>query len=676
MNNTDQQPISPTSPAVQNNASARLTVGVFALVLFGIMAGGLWWLFTQSTASPIGAGWFLFSFAAGLSMIVLPCTFPLAFVIVPLTLGKSPAKGLLMALMFSLGVAITLSMYGVLAAVLGKALFAFTGGGGEIIKNIFYAIAGIFAIVFGLADLGFIKVRMPTYSGPVPALIQNRTDIFKPLLLGLFLGNIGVGCPHPATPIILGQIGITADIFYGWLLFFVHALGRITPLLVLAMLGIIGVNAIQALIRHREGIQRATAWGMVFVGAFLFTMGFFGHDWWVYSGQHVLWEDLTQEARFTGMLSERFEAVAPHTHGIPTGTGLLGVPLAWGNWVFVLLMILPVWWYWLRKRNEVRALPEGERAQKQEILAWQKWFFAALTLIFILLFVQIVPHQFLEHRGMMQHEEMEEMPISRATLGTFPSVPLPGEQTQLAVSLNNENGGPLQGLQISHERILHAIIIHEDFSTFAHIHPEDFGEVSQDTLRSTRFVLPYIFPKAGRYIVALDWQHEEHHQSQQFLTDVGEGRGVTTLVKDISRTKIFGEYRISFETEPYAIRSGEERELSWHITKGGAPLSDLEGYLGAPMHVAVVSSDLSTFMHTHGEVEDPMTGEEMHDVSADDRFGPFIHAHVRFPHAGIYAVFGEFRHEGQVTTTMFMVEVEQGADTTAMPHEEEGGHTH
>src|SRR3989338_4698977 len=200
MENTAQQPTPPPSP---NNASARLTVGIFAVVLFGIMAAGLWWLFTQSTASPIGMGWFLFSFAAGLSMIVLPCTFPLAFVIVPLTMGKGPAKGLMTALMFSIGVAITLSMYGILAAVVGQAVFAFSGGGGEIIKNIFYALGGIFAIVFGLADLGFFKVRMPTYSGPVPSFIQNRTDVFKPLLLGLFLGNIGVGCPHPATPIIL-----------------------------------------------------------------------------------------------------------------------------------------------------------------------------------------------------------------------------------------------------------------------------------------------------------------------------------------------------------------------------------------------------------------------------------------------------------------------------------------
>jgi len=148
-------------------------------------------------------------------------------------MGKSYAKGLATALSFSIGVAITLSMYGILAALLGKAVFGFSGGSGEMIKNIFYAMAGIFAIVFALGELGFLKVRMPSYGGAIPGFIQQRKDILKPLLLGLFLGNIGVGCPHPATPMILGQIGVVGDVFYGWLLFFVHAIGRVVPLLFL-----------------------------------------------------------------------------------------------------------------------------------------------------------------------------------------------------------------------------------------------------------------------------------------------------------------------------------------------------------------------------------------------------------------------------------------------------------
>src|SRR3989344_5354196 len=335
---------------------------VFAISLFLIFISGIFWIFTESTASPIGLCWFLFSFAAGLSMIVLPCTLPLAFVIVPLSMGKGYIKGLAVALAFGLGVAITLSTYGIFAALLGKAFMAYAGGGGEIIKNIFYAIAGVFAILFALSELELIKFRIPSYMGAAPGFIQKRSDVVKALLLGLFLGNIGIGCPHRATPIILGQIGVTGNVFYGWLLFLTHAIGRIIPLLLLAILGILGINATKTLVARKESIARATAWGMVFVGAFLFTLGFFSHDWWVYSGMHTLLEEITQEDRLLGILKGRWESAVTHTHGIPIGTGFFGLPLWLGNWVFVFLMALPLWGSWFLKRRKLSVLVEPEQS--------------------------------------------------------------------------------------------------------------------------------------------------------------------------------------------------------------------------------------------------------------------------------------------------------------------------
>ena len=378
---------------------------IFAIFLFTIFIAGLFWIFTKSTASPMGLGWFLFSFAAGLSMIVLPCTLPLAFVIVPLSMGKGYVKGFMVALAFGLGVAITLSTYGILAALLGKAFFAYASGGGEIIKNIFYAIAGTFAILFALSELKLIKFRIPSYMGAAPKFVEQKSDILKALFLGLFLGNIGIGCPHPATPIILGQIGLTADVFYGWLLFFVHAIGRIIPLLLLAILGILGVNATRSLLKHKESIARATAWGMVFVGAFLFTLGFFSHDWWVYSGMHTLLEEITQEERMLGILKGRWESAVTHIHGIPTGTGFFGLPLWLGNWVFVSMMVLPLWGYWLSLRRKLSILVEPEQGVLKKELRLKKFKYSILTIVFALTFIYILPQRFLSQQLAHQREE-------------------------------------------------------------------------------------------------------------------------------------------------------------------------------------------------------------------------------------------------------------------------------
>src|SRR3990167_303392 len=149
---------------------------LLAFLIFAVSVLGLIWLFAYSPSSPIGAGWFLFSFAAGLSMIVLPCTLPLAFVIVPLAMGKGYRKGLGVALAFGIGVSITLSLYGLLTAVVGNFAITSLGLQFETVKNWLYAIAGIFVVVFALTEIGITKWRLPSYMGAAPGFIQRQGD--------------------------------------------------------------------------------------------------------------------------------------------------------------------------------------------------------------------------------------------------------------------------------------------------------------------------------------------------------------------------------------------------------------------------------------------------------------------------------------------------------------------
>ncbi len=328
-------------------------VGLLA-VLVAILTFGLIWFFFLGPESPVGLGWYVFSFASGLTMIVLPCTLPLAFVIVPLSMGKGPAKGFLIALLFGLGVAVMLSVYGIVAALVGEVAIGTIGAPLETVKNWLYVVAGLFAYLFALGEIGLINFRMPTYSGGAPGFIQRQGDYLKPFFLGLFLGNVGVGCPHPATPILLTRIAASGDVFYGWLLFFTHALGRIIPLLILALLGILGVNALSWLVERKAKIEHATGWAMVFVAAFILTLGLFTHDWWVYSGQHTLFEEITREESVLKIIVDRFNlGPPPHTHGpeeLVGKTGLFDLPLWIGNWFLVGLWILPMWWYYIRQQ--------------------------------------------------------------------------------------------------------------------------------------------------------------------------------------------------------------------------------------------------------------------------------------------------------------------------------------
>ncbi|MEK7636268.1 MAG: multicopper oxidase domain-containing protein [Patescibacteria group bacterium] len=368
-------------------------IGLFAAMVFGIF----WFFFLSSGDTPVGLGWYLFSFAAGLTMIVLPCTLPLAFVIVPLSMGKGVAKGVGMALAFGIGVALTLSLYGIIAALIGEVAIGTLGAPLEVVKNWLYFVAGIFAFLFALSEIGLLNFHMPTYSGAAPAFIQKQGDVFKALLLGLFMGNIGVGCPHPATPMILTRIAASGDVFYGWTLFLVHAIGRILPLLLLAFLAILGVNALSWLVKRKDKIERATGWGMVFVAAFILVLGLFTHDWWVNSGQHTLLEEITQEEYFLGAVIDQFNLKeAPHGHGLEDGPGLFGLPLWLGNWILVILWIIPLWWYYWKRKVVANALPDGEEKKCEEKLTRNRFLsFVVLTILFVVVFVYFLPQRFL-----------------------------------------------------------------------------------------------------------------------------------------------------------------------------------------------------------------------------------------------------------------------------------------
>ena len=88
---------------------------------------------------------------------------------------------------------------------------------------------------------------------------------------------------------------------------------------------------------------------MLLVAAFILVLGLFTHDWWVNSGQHTLLESLTQEERIIGVVSQKLGVEAPHRHGLEEGSGLFGLPLEMGNWMLVLLWIIPMWWYYIKK---------------------------------------------------------------------------------------------------------------------------------------------------------------------------------------------------------------------------------------------------------------------------------------------------------------------------------------
>ncbi|MDP3735209.1 MAG: multicopper oxidase domain-containing protein [bacterium] len=338
-----QSPSQNVVPESQSDNQAehrtKIRIAMVGFALFFVFVIGLFWLAT----TPQQTVGLTLSFAAGLSMIFLPCTLPLAFVIVPLTLGKNPKKGLFMALSFTLGLTITLSLYGVFIAAAGKAFGLKSDA--EV-----YAVllGGTAAFLFGLSEIGLLKFRLPSYSGKFPDFIQRQKDYVKTFLLGLLLGNAGVGCPNPAFYVLLGYIATTGDIFNGWFLGFVHGMGRSVPLIFLAILGTLGVNALAPVVKHKETIARAMGWMLLIVGAYLLTFGIFGHDWFIASGTHSSWEQFVNNIG-----GERFgEIVLEHEHPLIDASGFI----RYGNMFFLGLLAVTMLTAFIVKRPSRRTI--------------------------------------------------------------------------------------------------------------------------------------------------------------------------------------------------------------------------------------------------------------------------------------------------------------------------------
>ena len=212
------------------------------------------------------------------------------------------------------------------------------------------------------------------------------------------------------------------------------------------------------------------------------------------------------------------------------------------------------------------------------------------------------------------------------------------------------------------DRTMHVVIAGQDFTVFSHIHPEDFGPITAQMKKTAQYRVSYSFPKAGHYIIGIDFAIRDQAYSRHFVIDVDGEPKMGAPAINFSRQKRFGDYEVTLTTVPEGITAGKETVLIYRFDRDGTPVSDLEPYIAAIMHVAVISIDMMQFIHEHGFVPGmammEMQGHHMmKPMSLPAAFGPEIKVPVTFPVAGVYKIFGQVQHKGKVILTDFMVNV-------------------
>ncbi len=273
-------------------------------------------------------------------------------------------------------------------------------------------------------------------------------------------------------------------------------------------------------------------------------------------------------------------------------------------------------------------------------------------------------YQFVDRR---EYEYLSTLGPAIVTLETVPAKLRAGVPTDMTVALKNADGSPAT-LLIDMEKYMHVVIVSEDESVFAHIHPDDERPLSPTAIDTSTYTVRYAFPKAGKYLVSVDYAHGTQLESKQFVVNVDGAVKQRASAVTYPSPGVFSGYTVSMDAS--AVYSGEVSTLKFVVEKDGKPVSDMRPYLSAVSHISVVKNDLTAFVHTHGEIHPPgqpyppivvRDGKIIHSMTsmtAPESFGPAFEAHVLFPSSGRYTVWAQFSAGGRVIPAAFTIDVE------------------
>lgn len=209
---------------------------------------------------------------------------------------------------------------------------------------------------------------------------------------------------------------------------------------------------------------------------------------------------------------------------------------------------------------------------------------------------------------------------------------------QILVREPETNAVVTRFLQV-HERQFHLFIISRDLARFAHVHPEprSAGEfMLEQALQPGEYMLIGDFVPAGGTPQTL-------HRA--IVTPGYRGDLFTSppRLKASAADQIVDGLRVTLDTERVeALRAATLRFVVADVATG-APVRDLEPYLGASGHLLIVNPELTTAAHAHPD--------------GDAAGGSALVFHQVLPQAGPVKMWLQFQRQGKVFTVPFIIEV-------------------
>jgi len=207
--------------------------------------------------------------------------------------------------------------------------------------------------------------------------------------------------------------------------------------------------------------------------------------------------------------------------------------------------------------------------------------------------------------------------------------------------------------ELEHDKQLHLIVVRRDTAIFEHVHPRKRGDGTWTvdlTLREAGVYRAYADFKIGgrRLTLAADL-----FVPGPFHPNPMPAPATTDVAVDAAGKPADG-LDVTFKAP--GLRAGRESPLTFSVTRDGQPFERLEDHLGAKGHLVALRGGDLAYLHVHPTTRGAGHGAQQGGPAGAPR-GNEIRFAARFPTAGRYRLFLQFKTSGEIRTVAYTVEV-------------------
>ncbi len=242
---------------------------------------------------------------------------------------------------------------------------------------------------------------------------------------------------------------------------------------------------------------------------------------------------------------------------------------------------------------------------------------------------------------------------------TEPRAVKASQKTKFRIAIRH----PLTGEAVTefaevHDKLFHFFIVSRDMTQFFHEHPVLEKDGS--------FTIEHVIPKSGHYMLFSDFMPVgggPQMIASPLVTAGFEGDIASSspnLKPDTSLVKTANGVTIDLQIDPVKMIAGEEADVPIHFEdeKTGAPVKNLQRYLGAFGHAMMLSEDMTEHVHAH-------PAEMLEGTAITEGGGPDLTFHALFPKPGHYRIWVQFQRNDILSTVPFTVRVLRSGETVA-----------